>query len=85
MKAKRGGVSSKYMLEKLIAVNCRRDKLFWRKLTLSIIHSATIGSSKGSVKPVNIIESHCAVDSNKTETHSFIFFHCEKKMVNKTG
>lgn len=71
MKVKGGEFSGKYTLENLIAVNCRRDKLFGRRLTLSIIHSATIGSSKGSVKPVNSTESHCAIDNNKIENTSF--------------
>jgi hypothetical protein len=79
MKAKRGGFYSKYTLEKLIAVNYRRAKLFGRILTLSIIHSATIDSSKGSVEPVTSIDSHCAVESNKIETHSTMFFHYKMK------
>jgi hypothetical protein len=46
MKATGGEFSGKYMFKKLTAVNFIRDKLFGRRLTLSIIHSATIGSSK---------------------------------------
>lgn len=68
MKAERGGFCSKYTLAKLTAINCKRAQLFGRRLTLSIIHSTTMGSSKASVEPVNSMDSHCAVESNKTET-----------------
>lgn len=83
MKAKRGGFSSKYTLKKLIAVNCRKDKLFWRRLTPSIIHSAKIGSSKDSVKPVNSTESHFAVGSNISR-NTPLYSSTVRKMVNKT-
>lgn len=82
MKAKRGGLS-KYTLNKLTAINRRRDKLFGRRLTLSIIHSAAIGSSKGYVKPVNSTESHCAVDSNIIR-NTPLYSSTVRKMVNKT-
>lgn len=76
MKARRGGFCSKYTLVKLTAVNCGRPSLFGRRLTPSIIHSATIGSHKSSLEPVNGVDSHCAVENNKTETRSTIFFPC---------
>lgn len=82
MKVKRGGLS-KYTLNKLTAINCRRDKLFGRRLTLSIIHSATIGSSKVSVKPVNSTETNCAVVSNISR-NTFLYSSSVRKMVNKT-
>lgn len=46
MKAERGGFCSKDTRMKLTAVNCKRAKLFGGRLTLSIIHSTTMGSSK---------------------------------------
>lgn len=78
-KPKRGGFCGKYTLVKLTAVNCGRPKLFGRKLTPSIIHSATIGSSKRFLEPVNSIDSLCAIESNKTETCSTLSFHCQTK------
>lgn len=84
IKAKNGWFCSKYTLEKLTAVNCRKAKLFGRRLTLSIIHSATIGSSKVSMEPVNSIDSHCAVESNKIEITQHDILPLWDKVVNKT-
>lgn len=79
MKAKKGGLFSKYTLEKLTAINWSKAKLFGERLTLLIIHSAIIGSSKGFVELFNSADSHCAIESNQLEKCNAMFYCVTKR------